>query len=638
MIARTCRLASLLLFVLPPAMAASAQQPGPAEVVVRGDLALRIDSMLTAAVPDGFAGVVLVAKDGQVVLTKGYGLANRRTNVPFSPATVVQIGSNTKAFTAVAILQLVERGHLQLDDPLSKLLPSFPPDKLAITVRQLLTHTSGLPTDVGPDFEELSRSDFLKRVAAARLVAAPGTSEHYSNAGYSLLAALIEILARQSYDRYVANNILQRLDLHDTGYLIPAFDRGRIAHGYLDGVDQGIIIEKPHDFDGPWWNLRGNGGLLSTVSDMYRFYEALFNTELLLKRASRDVLFPADKPIGLAGSDGTEYFLYVRRPEQRTVLVFASNAGEELAQRVSRRLLPLIRGEAAVAAAPAPAQDAPQRAEAERQRQADDDLKRRIAAADQADSLRRARMAEARRADSLRQLQAASRPARTADSLRAAEAARRQADSVSGMQVAAARQADSTAHGQVAARAADSLHRAELDAEQQARIRAAKEADSLRLARIAAARRADSLRGRQVETPRQTEPPAARAPEPVRAVEPAPAAAVPLPAAETAGVTGTPETQAVAEYIAVYNQGDAGAMQRFIETRGVRDPKLSTEDRVVAYVRSFNRTGRITPIEVSRRGGTIVVRVNTEGNETLVFLFDVESAAPYRIRALGLQP
>lgn len=104
------------------------------------NLGSRADSIMRAAEARGFSGVVSVVKDGSLVLEKGYGLANRAERIPFTPETVVQIGSNTKDFTAVSILQLQARKLLALTDSLGKFFPSAPPDKRAITVFQLLKH------------------------------------------------------------------------------------------------------------------------------------------------------------------------------------------------------------------------------------------------------------------------------------------------------------------------------------------------------------------------------------------------------------------------------------------------------------------------------------------------------------------
>ena len=120
--------------------------------IVNGPLGARADSMLTQLQAGGFSGVALVAKDGHVVLKKGYGLANRETHAAMTGNSVIQIGSNTKDFTVVSILQLQERGRLSLDDSIPKYFANVPPDKRGITIRQLLLHRAGFNQHMGADW------------------------------------------------------------------------------------------------------------------------------------------------------------------------------------------------------------------------------------------------------------------------------------------------------------------------------------------------------------------------------------------------------------------------------------------------------------------------------------------------------
>ena len=290
------------------------------------DIASRADSILRAAESRGFSGVVLVKKDGRVVIEKGYGLANRERKIVFSPSTVVQIGSNTKDFTAVAILQLKERGLLDLSDTLSKFFPAAPADKRGITIQQLLDHRAGFPIGLGSDFEPVNRQQLIDAAMNFQLLFAPGARQNYSNTGYALLAAIIEQLSGKSYDEYVRDQILQPLGLRDTGFHLPGFKEERLAHGYRsNGEDAGTTVLRPRAPDGPFWNLRGNGGMLSTLGDMSRFYEALFETDKLLKPETRSLRFRSRDPVALAGSDLVSSFLYERDPGARVEIIIASN-------------------------------------------------------------------------------------------------------------------------------------------------------------------------------------------------------------------------------------------------------------------------------------------------------------------------
>ena len=314
------------------------------------DIAARADSVMQAAEANGFSGVVLVARNGAVILERGYGFANRAKRIPFTPRTVVQIGSNTKDFTAVGILQLQDRGVLNLQDKLSKYFPLAPADKKDITILQLMNHEAGFPLGLGGDFEPVGREQLIDRAMKYKLLFSPGTKESYSNTGFSLLAAVIEMVSGKSYDEFVRDNILIPLGLKNTGFHLPGFPDSTLAHGYrAGGEDAGTMMSKPRAADGPYWNLRGNGGMLSTAADMHAFYTALFGTDKLLKPATRNLRFNPSEPVGLAGSDLVNFFLYERDPQSGTEMIIASTNAEMKAPVVKRGLalvmgLPLMSG------------------------------------------------------------------------------------------------------------------------------------------------------------------------------------------------------------------------------------------------------------------------------------------------------
>ena len=303
------------------------------------ELSTKLDSAMRVAERGGFSGVVRVEKDGRLLLEKGYGLANRRAKIPFTAQTVVQIGSNTKDFTAVAILQLQAAGKLSMSDSIGKYFVSVPADKRGITIRQLMNHRAGFPLGIGGDFAPFNRAFLVDSAMHTVLLFPPGSRESYSNTGFSLLAAIIEQVTGKSYDIHIRDAILAPLGLRRTGFLLPGFKPNELAHGYLPkGTDNGTMLAKAHAADGPYWNLRGNGGMLSTSGDMHVFYKALFESETLLTRAARGDRFPPDEPVGLAGSDLVEFFLYDRFPGMRSEIIIASTNAAMKAPVIRREL------------------------------------------------------------------------------------------------------------------------------------------------------------------------------------------------------------------------------------------------------------------------------------------------------------
>lgn len=189
---------------------------------------------------------------------------------------LVDLNSVTKTVTAVMVLHLVEAGRLSLDDPLGALLPNVPADKAAITVHQLLTHTAGIPDSVGSDEEALDRDGFLARVLAHPLTGEPGGAHAYSNAGYGLLAAVVEITTGRSYERVLLDDVLAPLGLPPIGYA-SVYDRDRSLLSAR--VPPSGFMRRPIDrasWGGaePGWNLVGNGGLVTTAEGFVAFWRA----------------------------------------------------------------------------------------------------------------------------------------------------------------------------------------------------------------------------------------------------------------------------------------------------------------------------------------------------------------------------
>lgn len=267
----------------------------------------RIDGYLKGLEEKGFAGAVLVAQGGMVLLEQGYGLADRERKLPVKPDTVFTVGSITKQFTAAAILKLEMDGKLNVQDKIGGYFPDVPEDKNGITLHHLLTHSAGLKENYGgDDFEPVTRDEFIRRVMAEPLRTKPGEIYHYSNAGYSLLAAIVEIVSGQPYENFLNEAFFAPAGMTDSGYNLPGWEPDRLAHGYENGKDWGTIAARYREQKGPYWNLLGNGGIHSTVGDMYRWHLNLNSGNIL----SMEALTKAYTPYILEFPDDPESTYY----------------------------------------------------------------------------------------------------------------------------------------------------------------------------------------------------------------------------------------------------------------------------------------------------------------------------------------
>lgn len=251
--------------------------PGVADgaMVEDSGTAVRIDRYLRAMEAMGFSGAVAVDTGGNVVLRKGYGLADRQTGRPYTPATVQTHGSITKQMTGAAILLLEYRGKLSVDDAITQYFEDVPEDKRNITIHQLLTHSSGLPGSIGRDIEPIGAEAFVNRAMAAPLEFEPGSAYSYSNVGFSLLGIIVERVSGTAYETFLREELLLPAGLAETGYLLPDWDPERLAVGYQGGERWGLVHQRQWREDGPGWHLRANGGLHTTVDDMHRWLETV---------------------------------------------------------------------------------------------------------------------------------------------------------------------------------------------------------------------------------------------------------------------------------------------------------------------------------------------------------------------------
>jgi D-alanyl-D-alanine carboxypeptidase len=241
---------------------------------------------------DLFAGSALVAKGGEVLLRRGFGLANREWNVPHKATGKFRLGSLTKQFTATAILQLMERGALALDDGIARHYPEAPATWRGVTLSHLLTHTSGIAsyTSIPGFFQNMAQRDLSPRDIIALtenepLEFAPGTKFKYNNGGYVVLGQVIERLSEKPYEDYVREKILQPLGLDSTGHeqvetIIPQRVQGyRYKNGRIENAAY-LAMSLPY----------AAGSIYSSVDDLLAWQRALAAAKPI-GRASRDLMF-----------------------------------------------------------------------------------------------------------------------------------------------------------------------------------------------------------------------------------------------------------------------------------------------------------------------------------------------------------
>jgi len=271
---------------------------------------LPMEAWSKARASSDFSGSILIVKGDEIVFERGYCLADKENNQPFTADTVIDVLSLTKQFTAAAILKLEEQGALSVNDTLDQFFDNVPKDKKHITLHQLLTHTSGLKGNYKWDYREVTRDELEENVLNSRLRSKPGEQYYYSNVGYSLLGIIIEKVSEKGYEEFLHEQFFKPAGMTQTGYRIPEWESNDLAVGYrsraitfggwlaraakLLGADDrwGTPLDQYWAEDGPWWNLRANGGLLSTLNDLYRWHLALKNNLVLSEEAKRKLHTP----------------------------------------------------------------------------------------------------------------------------------------------------------------------------------------------------------------------------------------------------------------------------------------------------------------------------------------------------------
>jgi len=348
-----------------PGQAAAPAAPPPAvlapaaEVVPKVDAYLRVQERVK-----GFSGVVLVARDGVPLISKGYGWANAEWEIPNTPTTKFRLGSITKQFTATLVLRLQEQKKLAVQDPICKYIEPCPELWKPVTIHHLLTHTSGIPSYTGlPDYQKtmMVPRTIEQMVAVFRdlpLEFAPGEKFKYNNSGYFLLGVIIEKVAAKKYEDALRDEIFTPLGMNDTGY---DWSEPLIRHRAAGYTRRGDIVvnAKVLDMQQPY----SAGSLYSTVEDLLKWDQALY-TDRVLPEPARTAMFTPFKDnyaygwaiqlpdratsgrlqVGHGGGINGFSTMITRVPSDRVTVIVLSNVDNISAGNIARDVTAIIYG------------------------------------------------------------------------------------------------------------------------------------------------------------------------------------------------------------------------------------------------------------------------------------------------------
>jgi CubicO group peptidase (beta-lactamase class C family) len=294
----------LVINSLASAQNTAATTPLPAERITG-----KVDEYMNAAFRvDGFSGTILVARDGKPIVSKGYGMANIELGVPNKPDNIFRLGSVTKQFTSMAVMILQERGKLSVNDPICKYFADCPEAWKPITIRNLLTHTSGITNYT--EFKDFAQTtilptatgDMVARLEKEPLEFAPGEKFSYSNSGYYLLGVVIEKASGKTYADFLQENIFTPLGMKQTGY----DDSLRIIMNRAEGYQRqaGKIINAPYmDMSVPY----AAGSLYSNTGDLLIWDQALYTDKLVSQKSLDEIFTPFKSGYGYGWGIGKRF-------------------------------------------------------------------------------------------------------------------------------------------------------------------------------------------------------------------------------------------------------------------------------------------------------------------------------------------
>ena len=269
----------------------------------------RLDHYMTNASYFGFSGGLLVEKDGKLVLSKGYGFANKEYLVPFTDSTMIDIASCTKPFTATAILQLHDEGKLDVKDKITKYFDNVPKDKVNITIGQLLSNSSGLGEYMFTE-SNILRENHISKVLQSPLEGNPN-QWYYSNEGFNVLAAIVEIASGMPYETYIKTHFIEPLKMTHTGFFgDKKWPQKYIGHSYNRERDYGAFSNNPNK-----WSDKGSGNIASSIQDIYKFVKGSMQNDFL-KESTYQKQFK--KYVDLNSKWGYGYGWFLLKSERNT--------------------------------------------------------------------------------------------------------------------------------------------------------------------------------------------------------------------------------------------------------------------------------------------------------------------------------
>ncbi|MBC6982278.1 serine hydrolase [Caulobacter sp. 17J80-11] len=283
----------------------------------REDRPAGIDAYLDRLQTFGFSGALFAVENGRTAFHRELGWADKGLGVRFSRYTPFNIASITKTFTAAAVMRLVEEGVVALDDPLRRFFPDAPEDKAAITLAQLLSHSSGLERQVLRGKEPLTREDATAQILGSKLGAAPGERFTYSNEGFRLLAAVVEVASKRSFRTVVDEEIFTPAGMANSGFAQDYRTRATIARGCNEWKALASFREEQN----PGW-YEGAGNIVSTAVDLERYVTALEAGAIVRPDSLAQMFAPHSPPTGMGGVEGYGYGWYSAKPETSPPFVF----------------------------------------------------------------------------------------------------------------------------------------------------------------------------------------------------------------------------------------------------------------------------------------------------------------------------